>query len=58
MKVALKMTYIVNYDLNNTPVDEVKENLRRAMIHIEGEGMLTGYSDAEIENIDSEIEEI
>ena len=54
-RVTLRLTLDVTYDLNGENAVEMVKNLRRLCERAIGEGMLTGESDAEVEEHSMEV---
>jgi hypothetical protein len=58
MKTKLRLTLDVEYELNGTDPKYVEHALDSLVFRAVGEGLLTSYSDAEVENYEYRVEEI
>ena len=58
MKTKLRLTLDVEYELNGTDPKYVEHALNSLVFRAVGEGFLTSYSDAEVENYEYRVEEI
>jgi hypothetical protein len=57
-KLKLRLTVDVEYDLNGTPPGDLKDYLGELPRAAAGDGLFTGFTDAEVENWSSTVEEI